>query len=192
MTVAKDEMMNVAEILKIAMLVYLFCVGLWFSTAQAKFASSSKARPLLFMMVGASVVTTFLTIFTTVPVAVPLVRILISAVMTSVTVALIKWAFRSIHKKNLGLAFSGIVPDEVVQHGPYRYVRHPLYLAYSIFWMSCAVLSASIFVALSAACVIALYYSAARSEERDLMGSDLGPTYQSYRQRTGLIVPRLF
>jgi protein-S-isoprenylcysteine O-methyltransferase Ste14 len=111
--------------------------------------------------------------------------------MTTAAVILIKWAFQAIRQRNLGLAFSGVVPGEVVQHGPYRHVRHPLYLAYSIFWTSCAVLSASVLVAIGAAAVIVTYVLAARSEEQDLLRSDLGPVYDAYRKRTGLILPRL-
>lgn len=184
--------MDIVEILKFAALAYLTGVGIWFGTAQAQFARSSKAKPLLFLMIGCSLFTTVAALAICIPAEIPLERILISAAMTSFAVFLIKWAFRSIRKKNLGLAFSGIVPGEVVQHGPYRHVRHPLYLAYSIFWASCAVISASIIVAIGAALVISLYIQAARSEERDLMGSDLGSTYSSYRQRTGLMLPRLF
>lgn len=184
--------MELAEILKFAALAYLLLVGLWFSTAQAKFSRASKARPMLFIMVGLSIVTTILTLVFSLSQTIPYERIFLSLGMTTASVALIKWAFRSIRKRNLGLAFSGIVPDEVVQHGPYRHVRHPLYLAYSIFWASCAVLSGSIAVAIAAFLVILTYVSAARSEERDLINSGLGETYSAYQRRTGLLLPRLF
>jgi protein-S-isoprenylcysteine O-methyltransferase Ste14 len=183
--------MDIEQIVKFATLAYLVCVGTWFATAQAKFSRDSKTRPMLFLMIGCSLLTTVATLILTVPVAIPQERIAATLVMTTMTVLLIKWAFRSINRKNLGLAFSGVVPSEVVQHGPYRYVRHPLYLAYSIFWASCAVISASLLVAACAAAVIITYILAARSEERDLMGSNLGSVYDAYRKRTGLILPRL-
>lgn len=184
--------MDVAQILKFGTMAYLICVGIWFSTAQAKFDRTSKARPSLFLMVGFSLAASVTTLVVTFPVSVPFERIILTLILTTAAVFLIKWSFRSIKQRNLGLAFSGIVPGEVVQNGPYRYVRHPLYLAYSIFWAGCVVISASMLVGAFSAAVITLYVLAARSEERDLIGSNLGAVYASYRKRTGLILPHFF
>lgn len=184
--------MNVAEILKFVTLGYLLFVGIWFATAQPHFDRDSKARPLLFLMVGLSFVATIGTIAVTIMSDVPYVRMAITVAMTTFAALLIKLAFRAIKKKNLGLAFSGIVPEAVVQYGPYRFVRHPLYLAYSVFWTSCAILSASLFVVIPVVAIIALYFHAARSEERDLLNSTVGPDYRAYRARTGIMLPRLF
>jgi protein-S-isoprenylcysteine O-methyltransferase Ste14 len=180
------------NVLKFLTLAYLIGVGFWFATAQAKFSKSSKAQPMLFVMVGCSLVATLATLVATVSDAVPLSRIMFTIATTTLCVFLIKWAFRSINKGNLGLVFSGVVPSEVIQHGPYRYVRHPLYLAYSMFWLGCVAFSASIFVGIAACAIIILYVLAARAEERDLMSSSLGGGYASYRERTGLIIPRVF
>lgn len=184
--------MDVAQILKFVTLAYMIWVGTWFATAQAKFARSSKPQPMLFVMIGLSLATTLAALALTVSVDIPLERVIATLITTSLAVFLIKWSFRSIRQRNLGLAFSGVVPGEVVQNGPYRYVRHPLYLAYSIFWVGSIVISASVLVGILAVLVISTYVLAARSEERDLMNSDLGPVYGPYRQRTGLILPRLF
>lgn len=143
-------------------------------------------------MVACSLVAALTTIGETVSAPVPLLRLTITIITTTLCVLTIKWAFSSINKKNLGLVFSGIIPSEIVQHGPYRYVRHPLYLAYSMFWLGCVILSASMIVGVSVAIIIIFYVAAARAEERELMSSILGGGYAEYRQRTGLIFPRLF
>lgn len=184
--------MDFADILKYATLAYLICLGIWYATATAKFDRASRARPLLFLVLALSFSASAVTLAIALPADLPDARVLITLGMATFSAILFKWALRSINNKNLGLAFSGIVPGEVVQHGPYRFVRHPLYTAYSIFWASCAVLSASPIVAVLAALIFLFYILAARSEERDLMGSGLAPTYGSYRQRTGLMTPRLF
>jgi protein-S-isoprenylcysteine O-methyltransferase Ste14 len=173
-------------------IVYLVGVGFWFATAQAKFSKSSRAKPLLFLMVACSLVAALTTIGKTIATPVPLARIIITIMTTTLCVLTIKWAFSSINKKNLGLVFSGIIPSEIVQHGPYRYVRHPLYLAYSMFWVGCVILSASMIVGVSVAIIILFYVAAARAEERELMSSNLGVGYSEYRRRTGLIFPRFF
>ncbi len=184
--------MDFQVVLKFLTSFYLIGVGYWFATAQAKFSKSSKVQPLLFTIVGCSLITILATLFLTFSAIVPITRSIITIIMTSLCVIIINLAFKSISKRNLGLVFSGIVPSEVVQHGPYRYVRHPLYLAYSMFWSGCVVFSASLLVGVAAGAVISLYIIAARAEERDLMASNLGSGYARYRERTGLIVPRIF
>lgn len=183
--------MDLSTFLKYLTLIYMIGVGIWFATAQAKFSSSSKAKPLLFVMVACSLTATLMTFIVTLGVNAPLWRIVVAIITTTLCVVLIRSAFASIAKKNLGLVFSGIVPAEIVQHGPYRFVRHPLYLAYSLFWIGCAVFSGSIIVGISVVIIIAFYVAAARSEERDLMSSTFGSTYAEYRRRTGLIFPRI-
>ncbi|WP_421757476.1 methyltransferase family protein [Croceibacterium ferulae] len=131
------------------------------------------------------------TIYLVVQTDVPSTRLIVTVAIATATALLFRWALSSIAQRNLGLAFSGIVPAQVVQHGPYRYVRHPLYTAYSIFWLACAFLTQSYLVGGLALAVVLLYVLAARTEERDIMRSPLAPAYSSYRQRTGLLLPRI-
>lgn len=183
--------MNIADIAKFSGIAYFVCIGLWFATAQAHFDKSSRARPLLLAVVALSATLSVATIITLIRVDVPQMRLLTASLLATGAALLFRWGLRSIARKNLGLAFSGIVPPEVVQHGPYRYVRHPLYTAYSIFWLTCAFLTASFVVGALALSIVVFYALAARSEERDILRSSLGPAYCDYRRRTGLLLPRL-
>lgn len=183
--------MSMADAAKYAGIVYFVWIGLWFATAQAHFDRSSRARPLLFAVVALSAILSIATIYILILNDVPGERLLTSVVIATGAALLFRWGLRSIARKNLGLAFSGVVPPVVVEHGPYRFVRHPLYTAYSIFWLSCAYLTGSYWVAALAGSVLALYALAARSEERDILRSNLGPAYRDYRRRTGLLFPRL-
>lgn len=183
--------MSMAEIVKYAGIVYFVWIGLWFATAQAHFDRSSRARPLLFAVVALSAILSIATLYILIGDDVAGERLFASVVAATSAALLFRWGLRSIARKNLGLAFSGVVPPEVVEHGPYRFVRHPLYTAYSIFWLSCAYLTGSYLVAGLAVAVILLYALAARSEERDILRSNLGPAYRDYRRRTGLLFPRL-
>lgn len=184
--------MVMADIAKFSGIAYFVCIGLWFATAQAHFDRSSRARPMLFAVVALSAFVSIATIFILIRVDVPQGRLMAALLVATGAALLFRWGLRSIARKNLGLAFSGIVPPEVVQRGPYRHVRHPLYTAYSIFWLSCAYLTASFVVAILAFLIVVLYGLAARSEERDILRSSLGPAYREYRRRTGLLFPRLF
>src|SRR5688500_11767667 len=114
----KGEIVDFQAVLKFLTLAYLLGVGFWFATAQAKFSQSSKAQPMLFVMVGCSIVATVATLAAAIFDVVPLSRILVTVATTTLCVVIIKWAFRSIKKGNLGLVFSGVIPSQVIQHGP--------------------------------------------------------------------------
>ena len=184
--------MTLAEILKFAVIVYLAFLGVWFGTAQPKFDPKSKVRPMLYILVSVSMIVGLISIVSALTRHVPVERSIIPFVLSSFSAAIFKSSLRAIKSKNLGLAFSGIVPGEVVQHGPYRYIRHPLYTAYGLFWGTCAFFSGSVLAALGACIVVIMYIAAARAEERHLMASDLGRSYEDYRRKTGLMIPRLF
>lgn len=184
--------MSVADLARFCAILYFFGIGVWFATAQPNFDKASKAKPLLILVVVLSAILSVATIVMVLRSSVPVGRLVATIVVASAAACLFRWALKTIARKNLGLVFSGIVPPEVVQTGPYRWIRHPLYTAYSIFWISCAFLTASTLSAALAALIVALYVVAARAEERDIMRSKLGPAYQAYRERTGLLLPRLF
>ena len=77
----------------------------------------------------------------------------------------------------------------VVTSGPYRRVRHPIYLGLSVLAIGQAVAFSSgpaVFIVL--ACVIPSFVWRAREEERFLI-SIFGEVYVSYRQKTKMIVP---
>jgi protein-S-isoprenylcysteine O-methyltransferase Ste14 len=183
--------MSALLIAKYGALIYLFCIGVWFATAQSHFDRSSRARPLLLAVLLLSATLSIATIYLVIRAHVPTSRLVLTVAIATTTALVFRWALRSIAQHDLGLAFSGIVPAQVVENGPYRYVRHPLYTSYSVFWATCAFLAHSYFVGGLAVAIVLLYVFAAKTEERDIMRSPLAPTYSSYRQRTGLLFPRI-
>ena len=105
---------------------------------------------------------------------------------------LFRAALGATRNKSLSVAFSRTTAPTLVQSGPYRYVRHPLYTSYVIFWISCALVSGTSFVAILVTAIVVLYVVAARMEEQDIMGSELGPAYRTYMLRTGMLLPSPF
>lgn len=83
------------------------------------------------------------------------------------------------------------LPSAVVTWGPYRYVRHPFYSSYYLYFGG-LVLVAPAWPILAAACYafFVLGYTA-QVEERELMNSELGEDYRSMLRSTGRFFPPL-
>ncbi|MDE1883568.1 MAG: isoprenylcysteine carboxylmethyltransferase family protein [Rhodospirillales bacterium] len=94
------------------------------------------------------------------------------------------------HRTPPTLAFDTDAPNFLLQHGPYRYVRHPFYLAYVLFWLGTAVAVPGALGWAAPLVMTALYIEAAAREERKFANSDLAGAYQAYRARAGMFWPR--
>jgi protein-S-isoprenylcysteine O-methyltransferase Ste14 len=91
------------------------------------------------------------------------------------------------------LAIDGLAEDhELVTHGPYRHLRHPVYASFAAIAVGTALVFRSFFLlGLSAVLVITgLWW--ANAEERLLASSEgFGDVYRAYAARTGRFFPRL-
>lgn len=81
------------------------------------------------------------------------------------------------------------MPRNVVTTGPYRFVRHPIYVANALVGLGILLMSMSLVVAVSVAAVCVYYTLAAKSEER--FCEQNVPGYLAYAARTGRVFPRL-
>ncbi len=88
------------------------------------------------------------------------------------------------------LAFDTDAPSFLLQHGPYRYVRHPFYLAYILFWLGTALAAHGLLGWVAPILMTSLYIEAASREERKFANSDLAAAYHAYRARAGMFWPR--
>lgn len=112
------------------------------------------------------------------------------AVLYAATLGLFWWAVPYARSAALGLAFTGEKGKRLIAEGPYRWVRHPFYASYMLFWISGAVAARDPLL-LTALLVMSFFYVAAiRREEQELLSSDEVPGYASYRARTGCLLPR--
>jgi protein-S-isoprenylcysteine O-methyltransferase Ste14 len=99
-----------------------------------------------------------------------------------------------------GIRFSNLTYRGVLTHGPYRFTRHPAYLSKNLFWW-CSVLpflvtsdSAVDMVrnTVFLACVSAIYYWRAKTEEAHLLGEDAKyREYHAWMQDNGAITAPL-
>lgn len=91
--------------------------------------------------------------------------------------------------RQVWLAFRGAAytPPRFAVPGPYRLVRHPLYVGWlTVFWAAPTMTSAHL---LFAAGMTAYILAAIRWEERDLVAAH--PEYAAYRGRVPMLLPRL-
>lgn len=87
------------------------------------------------------------------------------------------------------IAFTPGPPERLLLHGPYRYIRHPFYVSYILFWAGVLIASPSIFTLIAFVVMFALYVKAARFEESEIMRSSLSAEYATYLHRTGMFLP---
>ena len=120
------------------------------------------------------------------------VPVLIAALLYIASLAIFWWAIRANHVKPLAACFSDAEAVHLVQHGPYRFVRHPFYCSYLLAWIAGAVGTLNIWLAFTAAIMFVLYLTAAINEENKFAASSLAETYAAYRAATGRFFPKPF
>ncbi len=77
----------------------------------------------------------------------------------------------------------------LVTDGPYRWVRHPFYVAFALAMAADSVVTANWFLALTGAVAVALIGIRTRTEEQKLI-ERFGDEYRHYMERTGRFMPR--
>lgn len=111
------------------------------------------------------------------------------AVLSFVSLPLLVWVFRSL-RGNVTPTSATRVDHELVTHGPYRWIRHPLYTFAAMFWTGICLLAANWFLLLLLAMAILGVTRRTPLEEQRLL-DEFGDEYRAYMQRTGGYVPRL-
>ncbi len=101
------------------------------------------------------------------------------------------WTLASTRATPPTLAFTGDDPERLIATGPYRWIRHPFYTAYMLFWIGSALAMAHGLGWPGVLAIGAIYWSAARHEEGKFARSRLAPLYRAYLQSAGMFLPRL-
>jgi protein-S-isoprenylcysteine O-methyltransferase Ste14 len=104
---------------------------------------------------------------------------------------LLFWSAIGACKSPLTAIFERDLPVRLIETGPYKYVRHPFYCAYAIFWSGGSGAAASLLTTLSVPVMLAIYVYGAREEERKFSRSLLAKEYEDYRRRVGAWLPRV-
>lgn len=110
--------------------------------------------------------------------------------LTAVGFAFSWWA--RLHLGKLWSAFVTRKDDHrIIDTGPYRIVRHPIYTGIILAAVSVAILKGNLYAIAGALLIIVGFWIKARLEER-FLSQELGPeTYAAYRRRVPMLIPFL-
>jgi protein-S-isoprenylcysteine O-methyltransferase Ste14 len=97
-------------------------------------------------------------------------------------------------RRHLGSNWSGEITIKVdhrlIQSGPYRFIRHPIYTAMLGMSAGTAIVSGQLHAVIGLAMMAFAYWRKIRLEEAN-MRKAFGPAYEAYRRNTGALIPRL-
>jgi protein-S-isoprenylcysteine O-methyltransferase Ste14 len=113
----------------------------------------------------------------------------IGAAIGIATIPLLYWLFSSLGK-NVSETVLTKERHELVMHGPYRWVRHPLYSTASLGLVALSLLAANWFMLLMIVLIITMLPALAIKEEAQLI-EKFGNAYREYMKQTGRFLPRL-
>lgn len=109
-------------------------------------------------------------------------------VMAAISLLLLWWVHHA-----LGKYFSHqlklLDTHKLVTHGPYQWVRHPMYTTEFIIFISACLISANLLVVVPNILAIILIYLRINKEE-EMMLERFGKEYRSYMKQTGKLLPR--
>jgi protein-S-isoprenylcysteine O-methyltransferase Ste14 len=82
--------------------------------------------------------------------------------------------------------------DTILSRGPYRIIRHPIYLSYSLAWLAAPIAMHSIVLGITAIFMITCYVISAREEERLMAQGPRAAEYAEITAKTWRIVPFIY
>jgi protein-S-isoprenylcysteine O-methyltransferase Ste14 len=110
--------------------------------------------------------------------------------ITCLGIALFGWAHQVLGR-NWTAVLALSKEHELVQSGPYRFVRHPMYSAFFIIGIGFGLLSANWLVGIIYLGPLIVMYLSRVTPEEKMMLDRFGEPYRQYMKRTGRLLPRL-
>ena len=102
---------------------------------------------------------------------------------------MLAWTFRSLGK-NLTDTVVTRQEHTLIQHGPYRWIRHPLYTSAALLVVAIFSTTANWFFLTTGVVLLCVLVMRTRTEEKNLVAR-FGESYLQYMERTGRFVPRI-
>jgi protein-S-isoprenylcysteine O-methyltransferase Ste14 len=96
---------------------------------------------------------------------------------------------------HLGKSFHSLVVAKgnqvLVETGPYRWIRHPIYTAYLMNYLGGGLLSSNLVLAIVPVIMYAILVATRMGQEETVLIELFGQKYVDYMKRTGRLVPRI-
>ena len=105
------------------------------------------------------------------------------------------WVFRRTHKalgRNWSITLQIREKHELISHGPYALVRHPMYTSFLLMALGQAFLLANWVVGLAGLIGFAVLFFLRVDKEERMMLEIFGPEYRAYMDRTKRIIPYIY
>ena len=80
----------------------------------------------------------------------------------------------------------------ILTQGPYRFIRHPIYLSYSLAWSAAPVATHNLLLGLSAVGMIGCYVASAQAEERLMLNGPRARQFEEWSKRTWRLIPFIY
>lgn len=82
--------------------------------------------------------------------------------------------------------------DRILNTGPYRVIRHPIYVSYSVAWLAAPVATLNLVLLATALFMIGCYFVSAAEEERRLATGPLASEYRKRLESTRRFLPFIY
>ncbi|HEY7402667.1 MAG TPA: isoprenylcysteine carboxylmethyltransferase family protein [Candidatus Angelobacter sp.] len=113
----------------------------------------------------------------------------VGGLVLAATGLLLLWRGHRALGKNFRPTLEASSGQELVTTGPYRYVRHPLYLAFLLMLTSTGLLSSNWFIGVVGVLLIASITVVRIPREEMLLDQHFGERYREYRRHTRALLP---
>ena len=120
-----------------------------------------------------------------------LILLAIGITFLSTSLSLFWRAIPHAKSANLGIAFSKTKSSEILVKGPYRYIRHPFYASYLLFWLGGVLVTQNYWLMISVATMGWFYLEAIYQEEYMLLSGEMAGIYKDYISKTGMLFPKV-
>jgi len=116
---------------------------------------------------------------------------LIAAALGGTGLGLSAWTLVTRRQRSDAVVYSPRAPQQLIVHGPYRYIRYPGLTAVILLTGAVAVASGAASVVIVSLWVVALCIARALRAERRGDHGVFAEAYRTYRRQTGLLIPRV-
>jgi len=82
--------------------------------------------------------------------------------------------------------------QELIETGPYRWIRHPIYTAYLLNYIGGGLLSSNLVLTFVPFVMYAIMVSVRMGQEENILSQLFGERYEEYKGRTGRLMPKIW